>query len=134
MAGAGPVPISQMRLSEGGAAHRELRDLALQEPQFLCLLSGDTPGACVVGVLTGQVGSVAQPLTPAWGRPFRLAGQGCPLWVGGHVVLRAARLADPLSPWRWATHLLQRSGVRETEAGLSEAWKGACRLSCRFPA
>lgn len=134
MAGAGPVPISQMRLSEGGAAHTELRDLALQEPQFLCLLNGNTPGACVLGVLTRQVGSVAQSLTPAWGCPFRLAGQGCPLGVGGHMVLRAARLADPLSPWRWASPLLQRSGVRETEAGPSEAWKGACKLSCPFPA
>lgn len=65
---------------------------------------------------------------PAWGHPFRLAGQGCLLWVGGHVVLRVARLAGPHSPWRWVTHLLQRSGGRETEAGLAEAWKGACKL------
>lgn len=58
--------------------------------------------------------------------------------VGGHVVLRAARLANPLSPWRWATHLLQRSGVRETEAGLSEAWKGCMQtvvpVSCLIQA
>lgn len=54
--------------------------------------------------------------------------------VGGHVMLREAQLADPLSPWRWATPLLQRSGVRETKAGLLEAWKGACKLLCPFPA
>lgn len=87
----------------------------------------------VLSACTWQVSSVAQPLTPAWGHPFRLAGQGCLLWVGGHVVLRVARLAGPHSPWRWVTHLLQRSGGRETEAGLAEAWKGACKLLCLLP-